>query len=373
MVVGVEKRGWTFHDFPHADGKCPHFWIVNVTPPGRPHCIHNCPFCYARWAVYSDRSWDGPFRFYKNITEVVKKELAEYDIAPPIYLSSVTDVCQKVPELLEVVGDLVNLIIDRGVSFMVTTKGDPRFIVDAVHRKGFARFILQVSVEGPPEVLRYTSPGALSYEDRLSVVRYARARNVPVFIRLDPFFYHIYLGLFGSGWREVLLGMFYDFKGCGVCGVIGSTGRFSGKYFVDEKGNVVGCDFETYKKLCSSLGVSSRQVEREHSKEIRRGVKGIFLKKELVRLFHMVCLEISKDTSVSYFPCDMGDSCDAFSLPTCFKREDLFYPIEGCNSRCYSCEVKNPICEHLKKVKGPLKRSHLKLKLTPLERFLMGI
>ncbi len=54
----ISKKGSTLHDFPYRspDRKCPHFWIINVTPPGPAHCVHICIYCYARQAIYSDYS-----------------------------------------------------------------------------------------------------------------------------------------------------------------------------------------------------------------------------------------------------------------------------------------------------------------------------
>ncbi len=372
-VVGVDKKGWTFHDFPHRSRRCPHLWIINVTPPGRPHCVHNCPFCYARWAVYSDRSWDGPFRFYKNITEVVRGELDTYQIVPPVYLSSVTDVCQRVDPLRREVERLISLLLERNVSFTVTTKGDPGFIVDAVKGAGFKRFVLQVSIEGPEEVVRLTSPGALSYRERLEVVRYASSLSVPVLVRLDPFFYHIYLGLFGTEWKKVVHRLMMDFKKHGAFAVVGSTGRFSGKTFVDEKGEEVGCDFEGYVDLCESLGVPGGIVRREHEKALRRGVKGVFLREDILRLFHMVASSAARAVSIRYQACDIGDdSCDVLSLPMVFRAGKGFRPIPGCSARCWVCSMNHRICSHLKTVDGPLKRTHLMGRLSPIERFIMG-
>lgn len=372
-IVGINKVGSTFHDFPHLEGsKCPHVWIINVTPAGKPHCIHDCPFCYARWMVYSDRSWDAPLRYYKNLDKVVEEELERYTKAPPVYLSSVTDVCQRVEPVREISSRVISLLSKKGLSISVTTKGDPGFILDIMKERGFERFVLQVSIEGPEEVIKITSPRALSFKDRLKVVENASKKGVTVIIRLDPFFYHLYIALFGDRWPRILKDLAICFKNAGAQAVIGSTGRFSGRDFYNERGELLGRDFDIYMDICQNFGLSRGIVEREHVVEKRRGIKGIWLRRELVSLFHLTMRRISKDISLEYTACDGDGSCNAFSLPFVVKVGDRFEPIPNCNGRCKTCNLNYSFCHHLKHINGPLKQKHLMINLSPIERFLIS-
>lgn len=371
--VGVKKVGDTYHDFPHLSGsRCPHIWIINVTPAGKPHCIHDCPFCYARWMTYSDRSWDAPLRFYNNLREVVERELEELFLAPPIYISSVTDPCQNVEPLRREVKRLVELLVEKGISLSVTTKGDPGFVLDIVKKRGFERFLLQVSIEGPQEVVSITSPKALSYKERLEVVRKASSMGAAVCVRLDPFFYHIYLGLFGERWTEVLKEILEDFKRAGARYVIGSTGRFSGREMFDEKGNFIGVDFEIYCQLCEDLGVPKGIVKKEHVRERRRGIKGVYLTQPLLKLFHLRARTAAKSVGIEYYACDGDGNCGAYNLPFCRREGDRFLPIEGCSSRCRVCALDHPFCSHLRGIEGPIRKRQLRdIPLSPIERFLL--
>lgn len=85
MNVALEpKKGSTLHDFPYASPKrkCPHAWVINVTPPGLAHCRHHCTYCYAREALYSDLSPHQ--KVYSNLPELVELDLKRIDLCPPI-------------------------------------------------------------------------------------------------------------------------------------------------------------------------------------------------------------------------------------------------------------------------------------------------
>ena len=126
----VAKKGSTFHDFPYTnpERKCFHCWIINVTPPGPNQCLHHCIYCYAREAIYSNYSEDT--LIYNNLPELVEKDLKKLILCPPISLSNISDPCQNIPELREEVRRLIKLLMDYKVSFFITTKGDPSFLLD---------------------------------------------------------------------------------------------------------------------------------------------------------------------------------------------------------------------------------------------------
>jgi len=113
----IAKKGSTFHDFPysHPERKCFHCWIINVTPAGPSQCVHNCIYCYAREAIYSNDSEDT--LIYNNLPELVEKDLKKLTLCPPISLSNISDPCQDIPELKREVKRLIRLLMDYGVSW----------------------------------------------------------------------------------------------------------------------------------------------------------------------------------------------------------------------------------------------------------------
>jgi len=128
QIKSIPRVTSTFHDFPYASPqrKCLHCWIINVTPPGPNQCIHNCIYCYAREAVYASGAVN--LNVYNNLPELVEKDLKRMILCPPISISNISDPCQDIPLLKDEVERLIRLLMSYGVSFMVTTKGDPSFL-----------------------------------------------------------------------------------------------------------------------------------------------------------------------------------------------------------------------------------------------------
>ena len=151
----VHKKSSTFHDFPYdkPQRKCIHSWIVNVTPPGFDHCVHQCVYCYARDAIFS-REPTGTLEVYDNLPELVARDLDRITLCPPVSISNITDPCQPVPELRREVARLVRLLVERGVSFVIVTKGDARFLLEVAGFAAHPRGHVATTIEGPAEVLR---------------------------------------------------------------------------------------------------------------------------------------------------------------------------------------------------------------------------
>ena len=198
QVKLISKKGSTLHDYPYAspERKCPHFWIINVTPPGPAHCIHHCLYCYARQAIYSDYSAET--LVYSNLPELVEKDLKKINLCPPVSISNVSDPCQPIPELRTEMKRLIQLLMNYGISLSITTKGDPGFLLDL---PGFASYrpkFIAVTIEGTAEIISLLSPEAPPFEKRLEVVRRLSGLGIATLIRLDPVFIHLFQALYND-------------------------------------------------------------------------------------------------------------------------------------------------------------------------------
>lgn len=219
------KLGSMLHDFPYASErrKCIHLWSINVTPTGLQHCRHACTFCCARDAIYADY---GPQTVYSNLPELVEADLNRIDLCPPISISNTTDPCHGVAEVQRAVARLVCLIMSRGIPFLITTKGNPWFLVEDV--PGFAsyqRMAVATSIEGTNEVTRLLSPGAPSSEARLGFVKRLSRLGVKTSIRLDPVIPHVWQAIWPQNWLEQLEHLADQFADSGAKCVVSSTGR----------------------------------------------------------------------------------------------------------------------------------------------------
>ncbi len=335
-ILEIKRKSPTLHDFPYSGPgrKCYHKWIVNVTPPGKDHCLHSCLYCYARDAVYSRRG-EGVMEIYSNIGEVVEKELETLRLCPPVCISNVTDPCQKVPALKKAVFFLVGNLVRRGVNFHLITKGDPSFLEGVKGFPGRGNFFLEVTVEGPPEYLELVSPQAPPFEARMASLEWAKRNGFPAVLRLDPVIYPLYEALFGEAWADAVREVIEEAARRGAGHVVASTGRLS-PGALRRLALVAGS---------ARPGAGARMAS---SYRFERGPTscGMMLPLSLRREIHAELRAIAEAAGLTYAVCQElppgeGDSpglphCEAFPMPFSVRVDGgLFKSLEGCTANCH--------------------------------------
>ena len=225
----VPKKGPTFHDFPYAapERKCLHCWIINVTPPGKYQCLHQCRYCYARDAVYATDA--KVMRIYNNLPELVERELHKISLCPPISLSNASDPCQDIAPLKREVKRLVKLLMEYGVSFLITTKGNPSFLLDLPGFVSYQNMAVAITIEGTSDLLPLLSPGAPAFRQRLDALQTLSGYGIRTIVRFDPLFMHLFEAFYGDRWFDQIISLLRMFAGAGARHVISSTGRLSGR------------------------------------------------------------------------------------------------------------------------------------------------
>jgi len=361
MVQLIPKKGSTLHDFPYASParKCFHCWIINVTPAGPKHCVHSCLYCYGRDAIYSDYS--DQMKIYNNLPELVERDLNKIDLCPPISLSNITDPCQDVPELRQEVKRLVQLLVRYGVSFAITTKGDPSFLLDI---PGFVEHepkFLAVTIEGTADVLRLLSPQAPHFEARLKAVSRFSGLGIGTVIRIDPVFPHLFQALYGDDWLGRIERLIEVFARSGARHIVASTGRLSRK--VPQPGEP-----SIWQRVAGVIEECSPSAAQAFQKEYvyQRGgtSQGYLWRKDLCLSFHRRVREMVEARGMTYATCQElsaaeSDSegiphCEGLPLPFSAKGSDgHFSPIQGCTANCHvSCrDLDTPPCGQRKLVK----------------------
>ncbi len=343
----VERRSPTLHDFPYrGEGrKCYHKWIVNVTPPGREHCVHSCLYCYARDAVYSRRGGSG-MAVYSNLASVVERELSRLELCPPVSISNVTDPCQEVPELRRAVKELVETLAGWGASYHIITKGDPSFLSEVEGFPGRGRFFLAVTIEGPPDVLKRLSPRAPAYADRIAALRWASSLGLPALVRLDPVIPPLWRALYGEAWRERARELLADCASAGAGHVVSSTGRFSKATLARLReltgavspleADTLGFEYRYDRGYTSSGYMLLHPLRLAFHREMREAAAGL-------GMTYAVCQELAASEA------DTPDliHCEAFAMP--FSRRvgpREFAPIPGCTANCHATcpDAANPPC-----------------------------
>ncbi len=353
----VAKKGTTFHDFPysHPERKCFHCWIINVTPPGPNQCLHHCVYCYARDAVYSNYSEDT--LIYNNLPELVERDLRKLTLCPPISLSNVSDPCQDIPELKREVKRLVQLLMDYGVSFFITTKGDPSFLLEL---PGFAEYkpkFIAITVEGTPEVLRLVSPGAPSFDARVAVASKLASRGIGIVIRLDPILPHLFQALYGDSWFEKVVWLLDVFAATGARHITASTGRLSKRHFPSARQAGTSIWQRIYEIICRLSPLVARKFAQEYVYEAHWSGGGYRLRRDLRLNFHRRVKELAEARGMTYATCQElpAEESDSQGIPHCeglaipFARRQAngkLKPISGCTANCHvSCRgLSNPPC-----------------------------
>ena len=369
----IAKKSSTFHDFPYSspERKCFHCWIINVTPPGPNQCLHGCIYCYAREAIYSNYSEDT--LIYNNLPELVEKDFKRLTLCPPISLSNVSDPCQDIPELKEEVKRLIKLLMDYGVSFFITTKGDPSFLLEL---PGFIEYkpkFIATTIEGTPDILQLLSPGAPSFTTRVATVRKLSNIGIDTVIRLDPVFVHLFQALYGDSWFDKIAELVNVFAATGAKHIIGSTGKLSKKrsQVGDQKGTSIWQ--RIYEVIHSQSPLAAKKFEQEYTYEVNWAGHGYLLRKDLRLSFHHKLRELVEAEGMTYATCQelSAQESDSHHIPHCeglplpFARKQVngkFKPILGCTANCrVSCRgLTTPPCGHPELITHePLKLSKL--------------
>ena len=335
----IAKKTSTFHDFPYSSParKCFHCWIINVTPPGLRHCIHGCIYCYAREAIYTDHS--GQLCVYSNLPELVEKDLRRLKLCPPISISNVSDPCQDIPEVRREVLRLVGLLMDQGVAFAITTKGDAGFLAQLDGFAGYPLKFVAVTIEGTPDMLPLLSPGAPPFAERLASVERLSRQGVATVVRLDPAFLHLFEALHGASWWGSVERLVAQFASAGARHVVCSTGRLSRARSLPAVGAVI----ERF-----SLAAAGR-FEGDYARQSTWTGNGYLLREELRKAFHRGLKRLVEEQGMTYASCQElpaaeSDSaglphCEGLPLPFVRRGEDgRFHPVPGCTANCHvSC------------------------------------
>ena len=356
----IAKKTSTFHDFPysHPQRKCFHCWIINVTPPGPNQCIHQCLYCYARENVYSNYSEET--LIYNNLPELVEKDLNKISLCPPISISNITDPCQDIPELRSEMKRLIMTLMKHGVSFAITTKGDPSFLMEI---PGFVEYepkMIATTIEGTSEILQLISPKAPYFYSRLVSVKKMSQMGIRTVVRLDPLFTHLFQAVYGDIWFSKLSDLIATCSASGVRHIVAGTGRLSKKRNTSSSGDGSSSWQRIYNviKKCSPL--AAKRFQDEYVYESDWAGRGYMLRQDYRLDLHRQMKALVESKGMTYATCQELPAryCDSNGIPHCegmplpFTRRGLggkFFPISGCTANCHiSCnELQNPPCGKL--------------------------
>jgi DNA repair photolyase len=257
------------------------------------------------------------------------------------------------------------------VSFSITTKGDPSFLLDL---PGFAAYrpkFIAITIEGTADVLSLLSPAAPPLAERLNAVRRLSSLGIDTLVRFDPVFIHLYQALYGEAWFNQIETLVGEFARAGAKHVVCSTGRLSRR-----PPNSGGPSlWQSVRQVIERhSAAAARRFEQEYCYERGGTSQGYLLRKDIRLEFHRRLREVVEKKGMTYATCqelsaDESDSpglphCERFPLPFARKQPDgRFQPIEGCTANCHvTCRnLPSPPCGNPELASPrPFKRSSLR-------------
>ncbi len=351
-----QLKGRVVHDFPYApEGrKCPHRALVSLTPAGS--CLHQCPMCYARAYVWSvtDR-----IVVYENTPEKLDRELSQFEVVPPLYISQVTDPLQPVAEVRELTARVVEVAMKHGVPFhLITKSGDG--VLWLLRRlpqlRDYPWWWLSMTIEAPPEKQFVTSPKASPVRERLKAVEECARLGTFVAVRTDPC-------IWGFLHEEDEIWLLDKAREAGAKHIISALGHFNRLSFSRLLSALREAGFEkearevkeTYSEGAEEFTVSERNFKGVDSWPLRPyAIRApLWLRKQ----FHSFMRHEAERRGMTYAACiEMGREWDSEGIPHCegapqgmlFVRgsDGKFHPLENCYADCLrNCpDPQNPPC-----------------------------
>ena len=257
----------------------------------------------------------------------------------------------------------MQLLMHYGVSFFITTKGDPSFILELPDFIEYKPKFIAITIEGTPEMLGLLSPGASSFDARVAAAGKLSAMGIDIVIRFDPIFVHLFQAIYGDSWFERIVELVDIFASTGAKHVIPSTGRLSKRRspLASEKGTSI------WQRMCkviySQLPSAAKKFEQEYVYEAHWSGGGYRLRRDLRLGFHRDVKELVEARGMTYATCQelsAGESdsrgiphCEGLPLPFARKQADgSFKPVPGCTANCHvTCRgLSNPPCGQAKLV-----------------------
>ena len=201
------------------------------------------------------------------------------------------------------------------------------------------------------------SPGAPSFDARVSAASKLSNIGIDVVIRLDPIFIHLFLALYGDSWFEKIASLADVFAAIGARHVIASTGRLSRRRCPSAGHEGTSIWQRIYKVIYSQSPPAAEKFQQEYIYEAHWAGGGYRLRRDLRLGFHRKVKELVETRGMTYATCqelsaEESDSrgipnCEGLPLPFARKQADgRFKPIPGCSANCYvSCRgLSKPPC-----------------------------
>lgn len=149
-------------------------------------CPYECRYCYAR--SFRSNPGAGNVHFYVNTLELLKKKLPnKRKKLEMVYLSTACEPFSPLQEVLEALYGVTKLLLEHGVSLLISTKSDPpdAFLDLFSHYKEHVHIQVGLTTAND-EIRSFLEPYAASVESRLQALQRCLERGLNAEVRCDP-------------------------------------------------------------------------------------------------------------------------------------------------------------------------------------------
>jgi len=244
-----------------------------------------------------------------------------------------------------------------GVSFFITTKGDPSFLLELPGFIDYKPRFIAITIEGTPEVLELLSPGAPLFDARVAAAGKLSNMGIDIVIRLDPVFVHLFQALYSDFWFKKIAGLLDVFAAIGARHITASTGRLSRRRSPSARHEGTSIWQRIYKAIYNQSPLAAEKFQQEYIYEAHWSGGGYRLRRDLRLGFHREVKELVEARGMTYATCQelSAEESDSWGIPNCeglplpFARKQAdgrFKPIPGCTANCHvSCRgLSKPPC-----------------------------
>jgi DNA repair photolyase len=179
-------RGWykSKHE-PKGVRPRPCYSEALLTTPYTGYCNVGCKFCYIDHGTRGYKATGLPVA-NPNYPEEMRDRLKKMNVCGAVYMSSFTEVFQKIEERHSIVERLTNYVVAEGLPiFYLTRKLPPQWAVDALQQNPYSYMQFSINTSDNNQYRRM-SPGSYNIPDILSCIRGLREQNIYTSIQCNP-------------------------------------------------------------------------------------------------------------------------------------------------------------------------------------------
>jgi DNA repair photolyase len=155
---------------------------VNITAG----CAHNCIYCYTKG--YSVYPGEATIEIYEDMAERIADEIKRKRKKPAaVYFCPSSDPFQPIPQIRQIIFDVMKTILENGVGVQFVTKGKMPDEIFGLFEKYHSQIAGQIGLTAiDDKILSIIEPAAAHAQERLNQLKLLIKMGVKMSVRCDP-------------------------------------------------------------------------------------------------------------------------------------------------------------------------------------------